>query len=123
MPMTSGATPAEPPSRIRARGARPYFSTAASEATTMAEAPSFRVEALPAVTTEPPFTTGRSPARTSAVVPGRGPSSVSTTVWAPFFPVTVTGTVSSAKRPAAIAASARSCERTANASQSSREVP
>ena len=39
---------------MRARGVRPYFSTAASEATMTAEAPSLSVEELPAVTTSRP---------------------------------------------------------------------
>ena len=56
------------------------------------------------------------------VVPGRGPSSVSTTVVAPLRPVMVTGTISGAKRPASIAAIAFSWEATANASASSREI-
>ena len=56
------------------------------------------------------------------VVPARGPSSVSTTV-SPLRVLTVTGTISSAKRPAAMAARARSWERTAKASASSRVMP
>ncbi|MCY1229665.1 hypothetical protein D9M72_420380 [compost metagenome] len=122
MPMISGSQPAEAPSMMRARGVRPSFRMAASDATMMAEAPSFSVEELPAVTIEPPLTTGRSPASTSMVVPARGPSSVSTTV-SPLRVFTVTGTISSLNRPAAMAASERSWERTAKASASSREMP
>ena len=46
---------------MRARGVRPSFWIAASEATMMAEAPSLRVEELPAVTTEPPGDDGPEP--------------------------------------------------------------
>ena len=105
-PMISGARPALVASTTRARAFRPYFSAARSETTRIAEAPSFREEELPAVTTEPPLTTGRSLASTSGVVPSRGPSSVSTTEVAPFLPVTVTGVISWARRPSAIAARA-----------------
>ena len=122
MPMISGGTPAEAPSTIRARAVRPYSRMARSDATMMAEAPSFSVLELPAVTMPPDRTTGRSLASTSAVVPSRGPSSVSTTV-SPLRPRTVTGTISSLKCPAAMAASAFSWDRTANASASSREMP
>ena len=53
---------------------------------------------------------GRSLATVSSVVPKRGNSSVSTTV-SPLRPLIVTGTISSLKRPALIAASALFCER------------
>jgi hypothetical protein len=122
MPMISGSQPAEAPSMMRARGVRPSRWIADSEATMMADAPSLREDELPAVTTEPPGTTGRRPDRTSMEVPARGPSSVSTTVSA-LRVLTVTGTISSLKRPAPMAASAFSWERTAKASASSREMP
>ena len=122
-PMISGARPAEVDSTTRARGVRPYFWAARSETTRIAEAPSLREEELPAVTTPSFLMIGRRPASTSGVEPGRGPSSVSTTVSAPLRPVTTTGTISSVKRPASMAASARSCERAAKASASSRVMP
>src|SRR5699024_2422439 len=48
-PITSGANPAEPAVTIRARGVRLYFSTAAAEATIIADAPSLRLDEFPAV--------------------------------------------------------------------------
>ena len=108
---------------ILARGVSPRRSTAAPEATTTAEAPSVSEEEFPAVTTPPGRTTGLSPASTSAVVPGRGPSSASTVCTAPLRPFTSTGTISSRKAPDSIAARARSWDRTAKASASSRAMP
>ena len=58
------------------------------------------------------------------VVSGRGCSSRSTTTSGfPRFPGTVTGTSSSANRPASWAAPARCCERSESSSCSSREMP
>ena len=86
-----------------------------------AEAPSLSELELPAVTIPSGRTTGRSPARTSRVVSARGPSSVSTEDDVlPRF--TCTATISSAKRPAPMAASARWWERSAKASASSRVI-
>src|SRR5699024_7850790 len=121
-PMTSGARPALAFAMTRARGWRPYFSTAASLTTRIAEAPSLRVEELPAVTTSPPLTTGQSFARTLVVVPGRGPSSVSSRVTLPLRSVTSTGTISGSKRTASMAARARDWDWTAKASASAREM-
>ena len=70
--------------------------------------------ALPAVTVPPARNAGFSEASFSAVVSGRGCSSRSTPA---------TGTSSSANRPAASAAAHVCCERSANASWSSRETP
>jgi hypothetical protein len=53
------------------------------------------------------------------VTPARGPSSFSTTVPSG----NVTGVISRAKKPSAIAFSALFCDRTPNASMSSRETP
>ena len=58
----------------------------------------------------------------SSVV-SRGCSSRAITVGSPFFDGSVTGTISSAMRPAAIAASARCWLRSANASWSARAMP
>src|SRR5699024_11996044 len=69
-PITSGANPAEPAVTIRARGVRLYFSTAAAEATIIADAPSLRLDEFPAVTTSPSCVTGRRLASFSTVVPG-----------------------------------------------------
>ena len=62
---------------------------------------------LPAVTDPPWRKIGFSPASRSALVSGRGCSSVSTSP---------TATSSSANRPAACASAQRRCERSANAS-------
>ena len=85
----------------------------------MAEAPSLRVEEFPAVTTDPPVTTGRSPASTSMRGAGAGPF-VGVHEVSPLRVLTVPGRSPSANRPASMAARARSWERTANASASSR---
>jgi hypothetical protein len=72
-------------------------------------APSFCPDALPAVTVASGFclpVIGRSVARLSVVEPGRMCSSRSKTV-SPLRPLTVTGTISSVKRPSACAAVAR----------------
>ena len=70
-------------------------------------APSTMPEEFPAVTVPPSLKTGRRRASDSAVVPERGCSSRSTTIGSPLRWGTDTGAISSAKRPAAIAASAR----------------
>lgn len=58
-----------------------------------------------------------------ALVSRRGCSSVSKTETAPSRPVTRTGTISSANRPSSMARTARSWERSAQASISSRVSP
>ncbi len=78
-------------------------------------------DALPAVTEPSLANAGRSLASASWVTPKRGNSSVSTTV-SPLRPLIVTGTISSLKRPAVIAASALFCEAAANASCCSRVI-
>ena len=96
-----------------------------------AAAPSLICDELPAVTVPPARNTGRSLASAAVEVSRRGPSStakaVSVTPGAPppLAPSTMrtgTGTVSSANRPASIAAIARSWLRSAKASCSSREI-
>jgi hypothetical protein len=72
-------------------------------------------EALPAVTVPSGFTIGFSLRSASTVVSGRGCSSADTTI-DPWRCAMVTGTISSASRPPAIAAPARAWLRTANAS-------
>ena len=76
-------------------------------------------DALPAVTVPSGFTIGFSLLSASRVVSGRGCSS-QVTVTAPLRCGTVTGTISSASRPSAMAAPARCWLRTANASWSAR---
>src|SRR4029077_11727264 len=81
----------------------------------MAAAPSLIPEELPAVTVPPGRNTGLSLASCSSVVSGRGCSSSATSIV--FFPVfTVSGTISSAKRPSAFARAARCWLRSAIAS-------
>ena len=120
MPITRGGTPATAPLLIRASGASPYWATALSEATSSAAAPSFTPEALPAVTL-PPGASGASLASASSEV-ARGCSSTATVAGSPRRCGTVTGSISRASRPSAIARAARCCERSANASWSSRET-
>ena len=76
--------------------------------------------ALPAVTLPPSRKAGRSRASASAVVVGRGCSSRATSRTVPDASVASTGTISATKRPAASAAAQRACERSAQASCSSR---
>src|SRR5204862_416375 len=83
------------------------------EQTTTHDAPSFRPGALPAVVVPSGSKTGRSAASFSSVVSRRIPSSAAT-------PPTVT--ISSAKRPAPCAATARSCDRYAHSSCSSLDL-
>ena len=70
-----GGTPAEAEATIRARGVRPWRSTASALATTIAEAPSDSGEALPAVTTPSALKAGLSLASASALASARGTSS------------------------------------------------
>ena len=115
MPMMRGSTPAETTATTRARGVRPYFATAASEARSRAPAPSFTPEALPAVMV-PPFRNGVfSFASCSRVVSARGCSSTDTVVVPPFTGTSI-GAISRAKNPACCAAAARCCERHAKRS-------
>ena len=92
----------------------------ASDAITRAAAPSLTPEALPAVTLRSGPLTPLSFDSCSAVVPGRGCSSTETISGSPFFCGIVTGTISSAKTPAAWAAAQRAWLRAANASWSAR---
>jgi hypothetical protein len=114
--MTRGCTPATAALTIRARGVNRQRRTASSDATTSAQAPSFSPVALPAVTVPASRTRPFSRANPSAVVSGRGCSSRQTTSGSPFARGTVTGTISCASRPSAIAAAARCWLRRANAS-------
>ena len=115
--------------RMRARIGRPSASATDRSATSMAAAPSLICDELPAVMAgaragSHPAADGR-PARMSVVVPGRIPSSVSTSspVGSPSGPLRGTGTISAADRPSTVAAWARSWLRTANSSISSRVMP
>ena len=101
----------------------PARSAAAFDITTTAAPPSEICDALPAVMVPSASNAGRSPPRLSAVVPGRTPSSVSTTSGSPLRCGTDTLTISSAKRPSFWAADARSCDAAAKASWRSRVMP
>ena len=92
--------------RSASSGRRPRRSASSRVVTTHIAAPSFWPLALPAVTVDSGSTfrrIGRRAARSSRVVSGRGCSSRSTTrSGLPRRPGTVTGTSSSAKRPASL---------------------
>ena len=146
--MILGSTPPWPQLTSLAMGFRPYFSTASPEASTMAAAPSLMPEALAAVTrwtclrvsaswiwvsskvwtissSTPSGPTGKAPfslEMPSAVTPGRGNSSTLNST-SSFFFFTMTGTISSSKRPVFWAASAFCWEAAANSSSSWRVMP
>ena len=90
--------------------------------TTTAQAPSDNWEADPAVMAPPSLNAGGRAASRSRVVSGRTPSSSSMRT-SPPRPDTVTGTISSASRPALIAAADLACDSAANASWSCRGIP
>jgi hypothetical protein len=117
--MISGDRPVVPVETTRASGVRPRSLALRSLMTTRAAAPSLREQQLPAVTVPCSRKTGLSPARASMVTPGRGPSSAVTTVPSGQ----VTGEMSAAKKPLAMAASARFCEVTAHSSWRARVIP
>ncbi|MNI33975.1 hypothetical protein D3C73_879470 [compost metagenome] len=118
VPMMAASTPIVANEAIRASGVRPRRAASSSRISTTAAAPSFRPDALPAVTVPSFLKAGLRPARTSSVV-ARGFSSVST-MMSPLRVLIVTGTISALNRPSAIAAAAFVCEASANASCSSR---
>jgi hypothetical protein len=70
--------------------------------------------AFPAVVVPSASKAGRNAASFSSDVSRRGPSSTA---------IPSTGTISSSKKPVSIACTARSCERSAQASWSSRAIP
>ena len=95
--MIDGSTPPSAPATHVAIGLTPSSLAFSSDITTIAAAPSLIPDALPAVT-NPSGLIVRSFARPSIVVPGRGPSSVSTiTVF--LLTLTSTGTISSLNLP------------------------
>ena len=116
--MISGSTPVTADATIRARGFRPSSRARSSLITSTAAAPSFSGHALPAVTLPPGTKTGSSADSFSNVDDARGPSSIVTTVPSSF----VYGVSSRSKKPDPCAATARSCERCAKRSMSSRET-
>ena len=88
---------------------------------TSAPAPSLTPGELPAVCEPSLPTRPGSLASASSDESRRGASSTSTTV-SPLRPLTVTETISSARRPSSVAAIARSCERSAQRSRSGRVI-
>ena len=116
--MTSGSSPVTAVAMMRARGCTPSARAFSSDMITSAAAPSFSGHELPAVTFPPGLKAGSSCASFSIVEEGRGPSSAATTVPSSF----VYGAISRAKKPDSCAATARSCERCAKRSMSSRET-
>ena len=117
--MISGDRALTPVATIRARGVMPSSAALVSLITTTAAAPSLSGQQLPAVTTPSGRKTGFSPETPSRVTPARGPSSALTTVPSGV----VTGVISRAQKPSALAFSARFCERTPNSSSSRRVRP
>ena len=113
--MMRGATPAVAVAITSPLGVRPYFFAASADASRTAHAPSLTPDALPAVTVPSGLTMPLSFASASRLV-SRGCSSRLTTIGSPFFCAIVTGMISSASRPAAIAAAVRCWLRKANAS-------
>src|SRR5665213_18129 len=120
-PITAGSTPTDAQEAMRASGAMPRRAASAAFIKTTAAAPSLMPEALPAVTVPFLSKAGFNFASVSTVVPWRGCSSVSTTT-SPLRVFTVTGTISSVKRPDFCAASARLCERAASSSCCARVI-
>ena len=108
-----------PDATIRASGVRPSAFAFVSLITITAAAPSFSGQALPAVIEPSGRNTGLSCARPSAVVPARGPSSFDTTVPSG----SVSGVISSSKKPFSTLATARCWLSAANSSISWRVTP
>ena len=107
MPIIRGATPAAAAATTRALGVKPCRFSAASEASSNAQAPSFTPEAFPAVIVPVGFTTGFSFESASSVVSGRGCSSSEKSSGSPFFCGTGTATISCLILPFRIASAAR----------------
>src|SRR6266511_3208724 len=115
------STPAVTHDAMRASGVTPRRLASDAFMTTNAAAPSLRPDALPAVTVPSLEKAGLSWDTASSVVPGRICSSRSITI-SPLRDGTVTGAISSLKRPDFWAASALFWEATANLSCSSRLI-
>ena len=95
----------------------------ASDTTSTAAAPSLIPEELPAVIVPSCWKAGLSLASDSAVVSGRGCSSVAQMLSAPFRSLIATGTISAWNLPSAMALPAFCCEAAAKASCSARGMP
>ena len=113
------------PTPARWRAARARGLGQAASATTRAAAPSLIPAALPAVMLNPSIS-GCSGLSDGQLLHARGPAGVlvdGERALVPSRPVTSIGKISSAKLPASMAATARWCERSAQASISSRVTP
>ena len=130
-PMTPGSTPAAAEPTHRAMGLRPSARAFSPSINRSAAAPSLMPLELPAVTVPPSRKDGASRASFSIEVSRvkrpfslrqRGCSSVSTMTGAPFARGASMGTISSAKRPASMAATVRRWLSRAKASCSSRPI-
>ena len=119
MPIISGDNPESPVEIMRANGVMPSAFAFDSLITTRAAAPSFKAQQLPAVTVPSGRNTGFNCETPSNVTFGRGPSSLEITEPSGK----VTGVMSLAQNPLAIAAWAKTWLRTANSSCSPREMP
>ena len=125
IPISAGATPAAALEPTKASTSIPKDFARSASIKINAAAPSLTPEALPAVT-EPDgsvVNAGRSLARASAVVDGRGCSSMSTRSGSPLRWGTETGTNSSANRPRSWAEAHRCWLCKANWSWASRLMP
>src|SRR5438874_713473 len=120
--MILGSTPADEYALILASGSRPSSSAFFADIMATTAAPSFRPDALPAVTVPSLLKAGFRPLSDSTVVPCLMNSSLSNTV-GPFFDAISMGTISPLNLPAFCAASAFCCEAAANSSCSRREIP
>jgi len=131
IPIISGGTPRIENDMKRAKGVRLNCLRIFSLTKIKAPAPSEVCELLPAVTEPFAANTGFSFASPSSVVSARRPSSwvmvrvlMSISPVARFgnFSITSTGVISSARSPFSMAAAARRCDSTANASCASRLI-
>ena len=108
---------------MRASGVRPSAAAFFAVITTTAAAPSFRPEALPAVTLPALSKAGRRPASASALVLRLMNSSAAKTIGSPFFCAMLNGTISSLKRPAFLRRRGLLLRASASASCCSRVMP
>lgn len=123
MPITDGSTPATAELTMRASTGSPSSRALSTRISRTAAAPSFSDEAFPAVTLPSAGrNAGRSWASCCSLVSGRGCSSSVTNRGGCLPCGTLTGTISSRKRPAAIAAAALRWELAAKASALAADV-
>ena len=120
--MIRGATPTAATLMMRAKACKRCVFSAAADASSNAQAPSFMPEALPAVMVLSVPKSGFSLASCSSVILGRGCSSSSTMMLS--LPLLIcTAVISSARQPSARARAVRCWLRNAYASWQSRVMP